>query len=54
VGLFREGLQAYDVRGVCIHRAARNYEAIVQMLRDAGFSLEFDFDPLGYQTWLRR
>jgi hypothetical protein len=56
VGRFREGLQAYDVRGVCIHRDARYYEPIVQALRDAGFSLKFDSYRLGYlyQIWIRR
>ena len=53
VGLFREGLSAYDVRGVCIHRTAQHYGPIVQSLRDAGFELKFDFDRLGYQTWIR-
>ena len=54
VGRFREGLQAYDVRGVCIHRDARHYEPIVQTLRDAGFSLKFETHRLGYQIWIRR
>jgi hypothetical protein len=54
VGRFREGIQVYDVRGVCIHRDARHYEGIVQTLREAGFSLESEFFQLGYQVWIRR
>jgi hypothetical protein len=54
VGRFREGLQAYDVRGVCIHRDARYYEPIVQALRDAGFTLKFETGRLNYQIWIRR
>jgi hypothetical protein len=54
VGLFREGIRVYDVRGVCIHRDAPHYEGIVQILREAGFSMQSDFGRLGNQVWIRR
>jgi hypothetical protein len=54
VGLFREGLRVYDVRAVCMHRAARYHEPLVEILRDEGFALKSEFEGLGYEIWIRQ
>jgi hypothetical protein len=51
IGWFHEGLQRYGVRGVCIHRTARHYRAIVRILLREGFQKEFGMAL--YEVWVR-